>query len=687
MSFEIEHSLKRVVPSKILIVCFLLSWYMPDNATARTITVNSIASLQAAINTAQKGDVIILADSTYSNAGLISVAANEITVKAATSGGVIFNGNSRFTISGNNNTLMGFQFKNGNIGIKELLEVTGSYNTITQCNFYYYVAYHYVHFSAGGHHNELSYSNIEGKPVDPVESINSAVQLSISPKVVAHYKISHCTFLNFPGIGGDQGNEPIRIGLGVEQNNTSGTIVEYCYFENTGLGDSESISLKSTWNVIRYNTFNNNPKGQLVFRTGNKNSAYGNFFINSGGIRIKEGGNHMVYNNYFQGSAELSSLELMNFKLNQKTKVGEPLDTIYIYHNTLYNPGVIELGGKGDNPPKNVLFANNIFYKESGTLFTNLNSNVSFLNNLFYGTASLGFKAISQEFKNSDLKMILNSVGYYSLSAQSPAINASNGSYPSIIINPVTDNEYNLLLDIEGQARPADKKQKDIGCDEFTTGKVINHPLKRPEAGPSYLTTVTEIVQPLNKTKDLTKPFVKDTSSFENDFFKISKNSASSKSGTRVVVALSELKIKIDQATTKIDRGQIHVLKNDEIAKLSKGEYFEVLVKSNHPKLTPPESWLEPQKNTILYDDDQIRVFEERLEPGDKRKLHSHAQRIVVRLNEVKMTDPRYEESKVPGAGLQIPNTAKYAESVVHETKNLSQIPLFNIVIEYKIAH
>ena len=175
------------------------------------------------------------------------------------------------------------------------------------------------------------------------------------PEFLYKILLANCTFLNFDGEGGDFGNEPIRIGLGPEQNNTSGCIVEYCYFENVGLGDSESISLKSTFNVIRYNTCNNNPKAQFVFRTGNKNSAYGNFFINSGGIRIKEGGNHMVYNNYFEGASELSSLELMNFKLNQKTKVGDPLTNIFVFHNTFYNPGKIEFGGAGDNPPKNVL--------------------------------------------------------------------------------------------------------------------------------------------------------------------------------------------------------------------------------------------------------------------------------------------------------------------------------------------
>jgi len=34
---------------------------------------------------------------------------------------------------------------------------------------------------------------------------------------------------------------------------------------------------------------------------------------------------------------------------------------------------------------------------------------------------------------------------------------------------------------------------------------------------------------------------------------------------------------------------------------------------------------------------------------------------------------------------MQVANTVKYAEPMVHVTKNLSKIPLFNIVIEYKI--
>ena len=99
------------------------------------------------------------------------------------------------------------------------------------------------------------------------------------------------------------------------------------------------------------------------------------------------------------------------------------------------------------------------------------------------------------------------------------------------------------------------------------------------------------------------------------------------------------------------------------------------------------EQWVEPLKNTIVYEDEQIRIFEERLLPQDVRELHSHAQRLVVRLNKVQLTDPRFSKEVKEGTGIQVPNTVKFAEPIVHAVKNLSDIPLFNIVIEFKVPH
>jgi hypothetical protein len=174
-------------------------------------------------------------------------------------------------------------------------------------------------------------------------------------------------------------------------------------------------------------------------------------------------------------------------------------------------------------------------------------------------------------------------------------------------------------------------------------------------------------------------------------YIKVYKNTAACTNafteniGTRVIVALEKIKIKSSRGKLKLNRGNIAVFKEGEWYVSPKGEFFEVAFKKNHPPLKKPEQWIEPLKNTMVYEDEQFRVFEERLAPGDDRELHSHAQRVVVRLNEVQLTDPRLYPNGQPGQGIQVPNTVRFAEPVVHAVRNLSKIPLFNIVIEFKI--
>jgi hypothetical protein len=473
---------------------FVDDWLM-SGAIVPIINVSSISALQSAINSASAGDVIVLADGTYTNAN-ITVGTDGITVKAATPGGVIFNGSSTCSITGNNNVFSGFQYKDGNCvnGTGNVFELTGNYNTLTQCNFYNIggLDLKYINFMDGSHHNVMSYCNIEAKPYNgtPADSKlnnNCAVQISVSP-TIGYNTIRYCTFMNFQGtMDGDVGNEPIRIGLGADQDYNSVTVVEYCYFEDLGHGDSETISMKSQGNVIRYNTFNNNPIAQVVCRTGDKNRIYGNFFIDSGGIRVKEGKNYMIYNNYFEGAgtSDYGTIELMQYTGPEPNRVSD----VYLYHNTFYNPGVIDLGGgSSSKSPLTIKFANNIFYKTSGTILSNPGSYGTYLGNIFYGGASLGRTYTAAEFRYVNPLLALNSYGYYALSSTSPAIDTSNGTYTAIQNNPYVDVDPNLMLDIERQARPADKTLKDVGCDEYTTGTVTNHPMTSCDAGPSYIT-------------------------------------------------------------------------------------------------------------------------------------------------------------------------------------------------------
>ena len=204
----------------------------------------------------------------------------------------------------------------------------------------------------------------------------------------------------------------------------------------------------------------------------------------------------------------------------------------------------------------------------------------------------------------------------------------------------------------------------------------------------------TKAAEPVNTPSpapDLSTNFATPlSSSIDNPYFRVLKNEsalpeANTNIASRVIVALRNVQIQSPRGEQKLDRGQFVVFNPGETFKIT-GEYFEISLKSDHPPLKEPAEWIEPSKNTIVYDAPEFRIFEEKLGPGDTRSIHSHAQRVVIRLNEVQLIDPRFHEKAGPGkGGLQVPDTAKYADPIVHVVKNLSQIPLDNIVIEYKI--
>ena len=451
-----------------------------------TQNVSTIAALKTAITNSVAGDIIILANGTYLNTYL-NINKSNITIKSASPGGVFLNGTNDINLTGNYIIFSGFQFTSGDIGSNYLIKVSGDNNKLTHLNFSNYYAKKYIEIQAGSQYNEISYCNLEKKPATAI--IGCTIQISTSPTVIGYHKISYCSFQNYEGIGGDNGNEPVRIGLGAEYQNKSRTIVEYCYFNNTGGGDSETISVKCQENVIRYCTFTNQQNAMLVFRNGDNNVAYSNFFINAGGIRVKEANNIYCYNNYFENSGVGSSAEAVTY-IYVTPLVSPPitvppartlnLNNINFIHNTFYNCGDIDLGGIGATSNT---WANNIFKKSSGSIFKNTNAGTSWLGNIYQGTLGISF---STGMSSTDPFLALNMEGYYGLSSSSP-INTSSSGYPTILDIPVIDDDFALLFDISRQARPSTVTSKDVGCDEFTTGIITNRPLKLSEVGPSYL--------------------------------------------------------------------------------------------------------------------------------------------------------------------------------------------------------
>lgn len=450
--------------------CFLmLFFFLITTASAVTRNVNSIAGLQNAINFSGPGDVIILADATYVD-NTFNISHSNITVKSATPGGVFLNGTNAITISGSNVTFTGFQFTSGTI-TGNVITVTGSNNALNQLNFKGYSAQKMIVLDAAGQYNTISYCNFENKPVGATPG--NLIHIDPSITVSGYHKIRYCSFQNMPGAGGDNGNECIRISNGTTSTYVSRTIVEYNYFTNTGLGDSEAISIKCQENVLRYNTMVNNQQANFCFRNGDNNIAYGNFFKNSGGIRVKEANSIYCYNNYFENCGDGIVTAPVKY-----VYVSPNLNNINFINNTFVDGTPIELDTATNNT-----WANNIFKKTSGDIFSGSTSGKTFVGNIYSGT--LGATIISG-MSNINPQLATNSAGYYGLSATSPVDNA-NASYPIILDIASVDDDPTLLLDISGQARLANPTSKDVGCDEYTTGITTNHPLVLTEVGPSYL--------------------------------------------------------------------------------------------------------------------------------------------------------------------------------------------------------
>lgn len=439
------------------------------SAFAAVVNVASPAALQTAINRSASGDVLVLADGTYTNTTL-TIATPGITVRSATPGGVYFNGTNAITISGDGVVLSGFQFTSGSIpGI--VITVTANRVSLTQLNFNGYSAQKYV--TLQGQYDEVAYCNFENKPVGA--PAGNLVHIDPGAGVPNYARIHHCSFRNMPGPGGDNGNECIRIANGSQSLSACRTIVEYCLFTNTGGGDSEAISVKSQENVLRYNTFRDNPNAMMVFRNGDNNVAYGNFFLSSGGIRVKEANNVFCYNNYFERAGVGGTMNAVTYLY-----VSPNLRNVNFLHNTFVECGLIDLdtGATGNT------WANNVFQKSSGPIFTGSPAGITWAGNLYTGTLGI---TVSSGFRNVDPRLALNGVGYYGLTAGSPAIAVASSNYPAPLDVPGVDDDPQLLLDVAGKVRPAVAALKDVGADQFGGGRVSNRPLSSANVGPSYL--------------------------------------------------------------------------------------------------------------------------------------------------------------------------------------------------------
>ena len=272
--------------------CLLLA----VRSMAAPIIVSSIPALQTAIDRASPGDTILLANGVYPTTGDLTVtragtAAHPIIIAAQQSGAAEISGAGGFTLQSPAAyiEISGFRFTH--ISSKARTGAGTSF-----CRFTRNI------FETTGDGEDLTIAGSD-QQVDHNTFCNKdamgrflAIRGSGS-QIAQRLWIHHNYFKNFKSQGGKNGAETLQFGLSGFSLSSSNSIVEYNLFEDCA-GENELISVKASAVTLRYNTIRNCP-AQFTLRHGNRSQVYGNYFINTPGLRIF-GDDHMIYSNYFE---------------------------------------------------------------------------------------------------------------------------------------------------------------------------------------------------------------------------------------------------------------------------------------------------------------------------------------------------------------------------------------------------
>jgi hypothetical protein len=174
----------------------------------------------------------------------------------------------------------------------------------------------------------------------------------------------------------------------------------------------------------------------------------------------------------------------------------------------------------------------------------------------------------------------------------------------------------------------------------------------------------------------------------DNEFVRVSRDEAPCSAGRaagcgdRVLVALGDVELESGQARRRMVRGDVAVFNPDEAYARPRGSYLEVAIKPGHPASQSPGESIPPEKNAMLHEAEDFFVFEEKLQPGDTRARHTHSQRVVIQLNRAKL---RQWPDDRPELELEtVPDTAGFSPPVIHAVRNIGEVPLRGIIVEFR---
>lgn len=268
------------------------------------------------------------------------------------------------------------------------------------------------------------------------------------------------------------------MGTGPHADSSSGTLIQHNLFERTN-GEVETISLKSSDNVVRFNTFRQ-VVGTVTLRQGHRNKVLGNYFFgdnvrNTGGIRVT-GTGHLIANNLMQDLGGFHGGGIVFICGNDpsmRAAYHQVLNTV-IAHNTLIDirGALIKFDGAcGKNRQKKLAqemhIINNLLINTVGPLYDG-NEGQAWTwegNRTCFDTT--GGNKCAEEFR---------------ITKKGDGVWRSRKD--SQLIDSGVANGY-VSDDIDGQSRNG---TFDVGADEVSTSPMLHGPLTADEVGPQAIT-------------------------------------------------------------------------------------------------------------------------------------------------------------------------------------------------------
>lgn len=372
---------------------------------------------------------------------------------------------------------------------------------------------HYIRVEGTSSHNRIAYNDI-----GPKKGFGAVVIYDgegHGGERISQYDVIEYNYFHEIGPRVTNGLEAIRLGLSSTSLSSGFIKVQYNLFDGFN-GEDEVISVKSSDNIIRYNTILDS-YGGIVSRHGNRNSFYGNYIIGDGttpgssGFRIY-GNDHKIYNNYMEGLTDrvirldggthdggpdgsTNPIVRWGGSQEQSARLGDlPAEertellrghwrqyNVQIYNNTIVNVGnrstTFNLGGRTYQPVGTKIY-NNLVFSHAGTIFNETDAVMKlpdserpqYGGNKLQGNAPISNNPIlNRSMEKEALRLVRSKDGLIRLSVYSPAIDAA--------IMP-----YAAEDDFDGQHRYV----PDVGADEYHPDmKQRNAPLTPQDVGPS----------------------------------------------------------------------------------------------------------------------------------------------------------------------------------------------------------